>query len=524
VIYLDNDTPGHADDSVTFHDSAVELKTVDGSYTYPPAQTQCVEADVHTVVCQADNVTEVRLYLGDGDDAVSIAGDPIDVFVDGSVGSETVFGGSGDDDVDAGPQNDVILGGAGNDTLGGSSGSDRLVGGTGADDLAGASGEDTVDYRDSSAPVKVDMDGAADDGAAGENDNVTGFEIIHGGTAGDDLNGFSGAEIIYGHGGEDELAGLGGDDVLFGGAARDKLSGGSGLDDVRGDEGDDALYGGIHDDTLLGGIGSDYHSGGLGNDSAQYWERSAKVVADIDGETGDDGEAGEGDTITGTVEGIMGGSGPDELTGSDGANGLYGREGEDVLTGGLGPDRLDGGAGADTLRSNDGVVDTDRCGSEADSVDADAEDAVDADCESVTRPAPVPAPGGGDDGGGGDVGGGGGQVGDGVQGEAGGPAMGIAKKARLAGAKARIRLSCPASAAGTCSGSLALGPAGKAGRKAFAITSGERAKIKVKVAKKVARKAVRKGSAKVRATAMASDDSGSSATSRARISLRGRAR
>ena len=537
VTFDDKNTPASADDEVTFHDAVAPIEKLVGPDVYPPAQTQCFEDGPQVVRCQADNVTTVLLETGDGSDSIDVAGDPMvtwhesgpgaDVIHGGPGhdgvfahnGNDTVYGAGGDDEINGGADDDFIAGNAGDDGLEGQAGSDTVDGGSGPDWLSGGGGDDTVDYHLSASPLRIDLDGDDDDGTALEGDNVNAnFETVLGGSAGDEILGSSLPETIRGNGGPDDLAGLGGNDVILGGTAADVLSGGSGRDDLRGEANDDLLIGGIDDDTLLGGTGADDHYGGLGSDTAEYWDRSAKVVADIGGEIGDDGEAGEGDTITIDTESIVGGSGPDELTGSDAANGIHGMDGDDVLTGGLGADTLSGGKGADSLRSNDGVADTDRCGTESDSVDADGADAVGTDCESVTRPAAdVPATGGGADGAA--------PTGDEAptaQGD--GPAMLIARRAPIRRGSARVSVTCPATAAVACTGSLTLGPAGRTGMKSFTIASGERATLAVKVAKKVARKAARKGKAKVAASAIAQDESSASRTTTTRISLKAKRR
>jgi Ca2+-binding RTX toxin-like protein len=78
------------------------------------------------------------------------------------------------------------------------------------------------------------------------------------------------------------------------------------------------------------------------------------VTADLDGATGDDGEAGEGDSIGSDVEILTGGLGDDVLTGNAADNQLYAYSGSDSLNGGAGNDRLDGGSGPDLLAGGAG--------------------------------------------------------------------------------------------------------------------------------------------------------------------------
>ena len=127
---------------------------------------------------------------------------------------------------------------------------------------------------------------------------------------------------------------------------------------VSGGDGIDRLLGGEADDTLLGGAGDDALVGGAGADS------------------------------------LTGDAGSDALEGGDGDDTLVGGADDDSLTGGAGSDWLIGGDGADDLRALDDAVDDVSCGEGIDSVVADADDRIDADCEILdlrTR-APVPDP------------------------------------------------------------------------------------------------------------------------------------
>lgn len=137
-----------------------------------------------------------------------------------------------------------------------------------------------------------------------------------------------------------ELRGGPGDDVVFGGYADDTLYGGSG---------DDLLHGYGGDDTLHGGPGDDDMFGGGGFDTVSYAGEFAPVTADADGAFGDDGPAGQSDTIMPDVENIVGGKGDDTLFGGPRNDGLFGGPGDDRLVGGPGDDRLDGGEGFDFL-------------------------------------------------------------------------------------------------------------------------------------------------------------------------------
>lgn len=167
------------------------------------------------------------------------------------------------------------------------------------------------------------------------------------------IEGTPGNDVICGLGGNDTIDGLGGNDVIDGGAGADRIEGGDGADLLVGGIGSDRLLGGSGPDQLMGSTGADLLDGGTGNDSVSYADRSIPVVASLDG-TANDGATGEGDTITSTVEGLVGGSGNDRLVGNAGSNTLAGGPGSDVLTAGAGADSLVGGDGNDRLMGGDG--------------------------------------------------------------------------------------------------------------------------------------------------------------------------
>ena len=99
----------------------------------------------------------------------------------GDNGWNVIYAGDGNDGVDAEASGDVVHGGDGNDrlwggnyndTLLGENGNDKLIGGSGADSMSGQAGIDTADYSDETERVTVALNGLADDGLEGENDNV----------------------------------------------------------------------------------------------------------------------------------------------------------------------------------------------------------------------------------------------------------------------------------------------------------------------------------------------------------------
>ena len=236
---------------------------------------------------------------------------------------ESVVGGSGSDD---------LVGSTAANTLTGGPGDDLLDGGPGADTLIGGGGEDAVDYSSRTNSVNVSLDGAANDGENGENDNV-----------------------------------------------------GTDVEDVFGGLGNDTLTGNASDNVFDGGPGADQLSGGGGTDVADYSNRTEPVEVSLDG-LPNDGEAGEGDNVGTDVEDVLGGSGDDILVGSAQANLLYGGAGDDDLDGGLGADTIIGGDGADDVAdysSRTGPVSVTLNGAatsgqsgEHDTIGTDVEDAI----------------------------------------------------------------------------------------------------------------------------------------------------
>ena len=195
--------------------------------------------------------------------------------------------------------------------------------------------------------------------------------VVDGGNGHDNLSGGAGNDAITGGAGDDILGGVDGNDRLDAGDGFNRLSGGNGNDTLIAGAGADLLSGGAGNDLLDGGRGADKLAGDLGTDTVTYASRTAPITADISnavGEVADDGEAGEKDDISVTVENLIGGSGNDKLTGTTiragdttaglsrnnrltgggGSDVLTGLDGNDVLDGGVGKDQLLGGTGTDT--------------------------------------------------------------------------------------------------------------------------------------------------------------------------------
>ena len=151
--------------------------------------------------------------------------------LDGGPGPDTLDGGPGDDTETGGASTDRILGGGGNDDLDGGPDDDALEGGAGgdtlrdspgADTLTGGSGIDWADFTAGGAAVRVDLDGARNDGADGR-DLVVDTENVRGGAAADVLRGDAGPNILEGGVGDDVLDGRAGEDVVRAGPGRDAV-------------------------------------------------------------------------------------------------------------------------------------------------------------------------------------------------------------------------------------------------------------------------------------------------------------
>jgi Ca2+-binding RTX toxin-like protein len=162
------------------------------------------------------------------------------------------------------------------------------------------------------------------------------------------------------------------------------------VSDIWGGDGNDVLKGGDGPNLLDGGPGADVMNGGGDIDIVDYSYRVAPVTANLDGSAGDDGQAGEGDTIGADVEGLFGGSGNDTLTGNAADGVIFGGDGADTIRDAGGRDFIDSGDGSDAIFAFDGASDTISCEGGPDVVSADPIDDVGSDCGYVSRQPPAP--------------------------------------------------------------------------------------------------------------------------------------
>ncbi|WP_188113384.1 calcium-binding protein [Nocardioides humilatus] len=274
--------------------------------------------------------------------------------------NEVIVGGDGNDVLVGNAEDNWLIGGGGFDQLAGNGGADvvyaegtfsELDGGDGDDlllayqgtdkDIIGGPGTDTVSYAGyvswdlsvedyATSAVIVDLDGKADDGYAGQKDevekDVENIEGTH--FAGDKLSGSSQANVLRGFGGNDTLSGGGGSDVL---------------------EPQEVIDAGADSDVVRGGGGVDLVSYAGTTDSVFVWLNNKA----------DDGPAGDLDNVRTDVEGIEGGAGNDEFIANGGTDTLLGGPGSDDLNGAGGNDLLDGGPDSDIGDAGGGTKD--RC-------------------------------------------------------------------------------------------------------------------------------------------------------------------
>jgi len=186
---------------------------------------------------------------------------------------------------------DLISGSPLNDWLDGYTGRDTVNGGDGADFIRALEDNDIVDA------------GGGDDDANGN----TGSDIVHGGDGADFVRGGRDADTVYGDAGDDfHVNGNIGDDMVFGGAGSDTLFGGQDQDQLFGEDGNDALSGDLGVDTLSGGPGADRFLIRAG--------AGADVAADFNAAEGDRVQVAPGQAFTLSV---VGGQAVIDLGGGD---------------------------------------------------------------------------------------------------------------------------------------------------------------------------------------------------------------
>ena len=203
--------------------------------------------------------------------------------LNGGYGPDKLFGETGDDNVNGGADNDYVYGNAGADTAAGGYGHDYVSGGLGRDMIYGGPGNDRLidDHRGQArsflspdvlnggpgidladyyyrtgeaTPLRLSIDGRANDGKVGEGDQIlASVENIIGGRYSDVIIGSAATNALAGREGSDTIRGYGGNDKLYGESGHDRLEGGPGSDLLEGWYGEDTLVGGLGADEMWGG-------------------------------------------------------------------------------------------------------------------------------------------------------------------------------------------------------------------------------------------------------------------------------
>ncbi|MGW0810744.1 calcium-binding protein [Nonomuraea sp. NPDC002799] len=193
----------------------------------------CTQINANTVECAGVNL--VRVFAGDLADTVT-NNSPVSSHQHGDAGADTLRGGSGTDQFFGGVGNDTTAGNGGNDIYN----ADLPV--DGADVFAGGPGVDTAAYNNRTAALTITLNGVANDGAAGEGDNLmSDVENVFAGSGSDVVTGNGVANEIRAGQGADTITGLGGNDTLNavdGAGGNDSLNAGTGTDTCFSDAGD----------------------------------------------------------------------------------------------------------------------------------------------------------------------------------------------------------------------------------------------------------------------------------------------
>jgi Ca2+-binding RTX toxin-like protein len=396
---------------------------------------------------------------------------------------------------------------------------------------AGDAGDagDAITITSAGGDVKVN--GADPTGGPFDSSSITAIEVT-GDPGANDINlaGVTGADFTALT--SVEVDGGAGNDTINGSQLADDLSGGDGNDRIVGDDNPagtrDESLGQAGDDTLVWNPGDDddLNEGGDGNDTIEVngggkeqFEVKPSVTPGrvaFDRVQPDPTFGAPFSVDIGTSEklDLNAGAGDDSLNAAGPVSGLAGwtidadgGDGNDTLAGGSeAVDVLAGGAGADTLRSRDQSADSVVCGTEIDSVTADAQDSVNADCENVDR----------------GQGQGGGQppaqdppaqdppAEDAPAQDTLAPAVEVSRKAVSVNRKriGGIRVTCPADEQ-SCDVTVQLRRKGKAlGRKTIALDGGESKVVKIKLSRKAFALLEERGRLRVKAVVTAEDGAG----------------
>jgi Ca2+-binding RTX toxin-like protein len=263
--------------------------TTSGLDAIPP---QCARAEYVDSTAYCPWPQKIVVQLGGGNDGFSVGGTawdpfPANVVVESSgddgddrlQGGNTQHGGAGNDTLEGHDGNQALYGGPGDDNVNGLLGSDQVFGEEGNDHVSGdghkesaspdlidgGPGVDIVDDDwETDGSLAVTLGGGADDGRAGEGDDVRNVEQTTVFAPGRFV-GTEGADRI-------EVVQVDGPSELIGGGGNDLLKTSDGTDRLDGGAGADTIDGGYGDDTLVGGPGPDQIAGDHpGGECGIYW-------------------------------------------------------------------------------------------------------------------------------------------------------------------------------------------------------------------------------------------------------------
>ncbi|PLY07443.1 MAG: hypothetical protein C0625_04505 [Arcobacter sp.] len=337
-----------------------------------------------------DAATGVNLTLAEtGFTATATIGSEQDTIKDienikGSIFADTLGGNSQNNSIDSGLGDDLLIASDGNDIF------------------EGNGGNDTIDYSARSNSINIELKGnqeakLKENGV--DKDSLINIENVVGSSANDTIKGDSLDNTLKGQEGNDTLYGGAGNDYIDGGTnttgvgatgdtldyssatttgvtvdlsntAQQSISATEGFDTLvnieniigsnfadtlSGNAEDNTLDGGLGNDTLKGGAGDDSFIGGAGIDTVDYSDVTQDLNVDLKSLAPTQVAPGQGTDTFDSIEGVIGGSGADNLVGTIGANNIVGGSGDDTLVGfGVtdgsgGEDTIDGGTGTDLI-------------------------------------------------------------------------------------------------------------------------------------------------------------------------------
>jgi hypothetical protein len=241
---------------VTFHDAGQAITSAGGCTLDAPnaGDVTCAPAGaVTSITLNLDDNNDTTSFTavtaaivqngGLGDDTLAASDDSASSTINGDDGIDAINGGAGIDTINGGAGNDVIAGGGGNDVINGGADDDTIVNDAGSDDIHGGAGADTMIYTGPGpgpADVNVTLDDIANDGIAGENDNVhSDVDAVL------SDNAVGGSDTMHGGAGADFFESFLGDDSI------DLIDGAADFGAVC-DEGNDIVYADAADLTAMG--------------------------------------------------------------------------------------------------------------------------------------------------------------------------------------------------------------------------------------------------------------------------------